>query len=112
MEIKGGKFLVVGLGVSGLAVARFLKRRGADVTVTDIAPADRLCQYLSDARELGVNLELGPQAKAPFTAVDCIVISPGVPYTISPLRRAAEAKIPVMGEIELAASLITKPIYS
>jgi len=112
MEIKDKKFLVVGLGVSGLAAARFLKRRGAHVTVTDIAPEESLKQYITDARELGVTLELGPQANPPVTTVDCIVVSPGVPLTIPPLRLAAEANVPVMGEMELAASLITKPIVA
>ncbi len=112
MEIKDKKFLVVGLGVSGLAAARFLKRRGAEVLVTDSAPAEKLEPYLADARELDVGLALGPQAKAPFTAVDNIIVSPGVPLTIDPLRRAAEAGIPVMGEMELAAGLISKPVVA
>ena len=37
MELKGKKVLVVGLGKSGLAAALFLRRRGAQVTVSDIA---------------------------------------------------------------------------
>lgn len=112
MEIREKHFLIVGLGMSGLAVARFLKKRGAEVTITDRAQADDLGRYIADAQELGVTLELGAHSDASFLSADCIVVSPGVPLTISPLRRAAEAKIPIMGEIELAAGFISKPIVA
>ena len=39
MELKNKRVLVVGLGKSGLAAARFLKERGARVTVSDARPA-------------------------------------------------------------------------
>jgi UDP-N-acetylmuramoylalanine--D-glutamate ligase len=112
MEIEGKKFLVVGLGMSGFAVARFLKRRGGIVTITDRSPANRLQQYLADVEALDVRLELGGHAESSFTAADYIIVSPGVPLTIPPLRLAAEANVPIMGEIELAAVFITKPIVA
>ena len=39
MELKGKKVLVVGLGKSGLAAALFLRRHGAQVTVSDVRKA-------------------------------------------------------------------------
>ena len=39
MELKGKKVLVVGLGKSGLAAALFLRRRGDQVTVSDVRSA-------------------------------------------------------------------------
>ena len=42
MEFKGKKVLVVGLGKSGLAAALFLRRKGAQVTVSDIRSAEVL----------------------------------------------------------------------
>jgi UDP-N-acetylmuramoylalanine--D-glutamate ligase len=112
MEIKDKRFLVVGLGMSGLAVARFLKRRGAEVIITDKAPAEALQNYLADAKELDVALELGGHREDLFTTADGIIVSPGVPLTIPPLRAAAAANVPIMGEIELAAGLITKPMVA
>ena len=112
MDIEGKTFLVVGLGMSGFAVARFLKRRGGIVTITDRSPANRLQQYLADVEDLDVRLELGGHVESSFTAADCIIVSPGVPLTISPLLAAREANVPIMGEIELAAGLITKSIVA
>ena len=112
MEIEGKTFLVVGLGMSGFAVARFLKRRGGIVTITDRSPANKLQQYLADVEALDVRLELGGHIEHSFTSADYIIVSPGVPLTIPPLRLAAEANVPIMGEIELAAVFITKPIVA
>ncbi len=44
MELKGKKVLVVGLGKSGLAAALFLRRRGAQVTVSDMRSAEALAK--------------------------------------------------------------------
>jgi UDP-N-acetylmuramoylalanine-D-glutamate ligase len=44
MELKGKKVLVVGLGKSGLAAALFLRRHGAQVTVSDVRSAEALAK--------------------------------------------------------------------
>nr|MCU0530768.1 hypothetical protein [Syntrophales bacterium] len=38
MELKNKKVLVIGLGKTGIAAARFAAERGAAVTVTDAKP--------------------------------------------------------------------------
>jgi siroheme synthase (precorrin-2 oxidase/ferrochelatase) len=42
LDLKNKRIVVVGLGRSGVATARFLVNQGARVTVTDRAPADTL----------------------------------------------------------------------
>ena len=44
-DLKGKKVLVVGLGVSGLAAAKFLAGKGAAVKVTDSADNERVQSY-------------------------------------------------------------------
>lgn len=112
MHLMGKKTVVVGLARSGLAVARFLAARGARVTVTDRAGEQQLGAFAEEARRLPVDLELGGHRTATFEAADLIVISPGVPHTIEPLNRARQKGIPVIGEIELAARFIRKPILA
>lgn len=112
MELSGRNVVVVGLARSGLAVARFLKARGARVTVSDQASEKILGSFLDDARRLGVQLELGGHREATLKAADMIVISPGVPHTIGPLVRAGQRGVPVIGEIELAARFIHTPIIA
>jgi UDP-N-acetylmuramoylalanine--D-glutamate ligase len=109
-DLQGRRVLVVGLGRSGLAVARFLARRGARVTVTDQRHPNALA---AEARELmaqKVGLELGCHREQTFIAQDLIVVSPGVPADLPPLELARREGIQVVPEIELASWFLKSPI--
>ncbi len=112
IEIRDKRFVVVGLGATGIAVARYLVKRGAHVTVTDRSPESELGESVGQARELGVTLDLGGHSDGVFQGVDYIIISPGVPPGLPPLRQAVEDGIPVLGEIELAAAFMRKPLVA
>ncbi len=112
MDLKGKKILVAGLGITGVSVTRFLVGRGAQVTVTDTAPEEALYDRVLQVRDLGVNLMLGGRQDKAFEAAELIVLSPGVPHTLEPVRRAAERGVPVIGEIELAFRFIRAPIVA
>lgn len=112
MKLKNRKVLVVGLGKTGVALAGFLIRRGAEVTVVDTAQPGALGDIPKMMQELRVAVELGPHQEATFLAADLIVVSPGVPHTIEPIQHAAAAGIEVIGEIELAYRFISTPILA
>ena len=110
MEIKGKQVLIVGLGRSGLAVAAFLKRRGAVLTIADTASERHLGDAADRAKEMGARLELGAHCTASFTHTDLIVLSPGVPHTLAPIAAARKKGISIIGEFELASRFIREPI--
>ncbi len=112
MDLTNKHILVVGLGKSGVAVARFLVERKCRVTVTDNRAEDELCDVLPEIRKMGVSVEIGQHRIETFEQVDLIVLSPGVPHTIEPVRRAVGKNIPVIGEIELACYFIDIPIIA
>ncbi len=112
MELKNKNILIVGLGVTGVATARFLINRGASVTVSDQKKEQETGPEEPLIREPGIRMELGPHRIETFERADLIVVSPGVPHTILPIRRAKEQGIPVIGEIELASRFITEPIVA
>lgn len=112
MEIADKNIVVVGLGMSGFAVARFLKKRGALVVVTDKTEEDKLEAYVPVLREMGVKMELGQHRIDTFEKSDLIVVSPGVPHNILPIKRAALKGIPILGEIELAYRFIREPVVA
>ena len=112
MNVEGLRTVVVGLARSGLAVSRFLSERGARVTVTDQAGAGALGRFVEEARGLDVRLELGGHHEATFETADLIVLSPGVPHTLAPLRAARKRGVEVIGEMELASRFIDTPIVA
>ncbi len=79
MEIKGKKVLVVGLGKSGLAAALFLRRQGAQVTVSDVRSAEALAKEIPALLDEGIMVEAGGHGLLTFRRQDLIVVSPGVP---------------------------------
>jgi UDP-N-acetylmuramoylalanine--D-glutamate ligase len=113
MKLKERNIVVVGLARSGMAVARFLKAKGARVTITDQAAESSLGFYPDEARRLDIDLELGGGHKwASFENADLIVISPGVPHTLPVLQDAQKRGIEVIGEVELASRFIQTPIVA
>ena len=109
MELVGKHAMVVGLGSSGLAAARFLRSRGAVLRVNDLREADALGEAAQEARELGAELVFGNHPDEAFEGLDLIVVSPGVPQ-LAALERAERAGTEVVSEIELASRFIDAPI--
>ena len=112
MDLAGKKIVVVGLARTGLETARFLVAKGAMVTVTDRLSENRLGPAVKEAREMGCALELGEHKEQTFTSADFVVVSPGVPHDIPPLKAAAGAGVKVMGEMELAFGFLTAPVLA
>jgi UDP-N-acetylmuramoylalanine--D-glutamate ligase len=111
-KYKGKKVLVVGFGLSGVAVARYMAKQGARVFVTDMKQKSELAESVNDCADLKIEYELGRHNGKTFTSVDLIVVSPGVPLNIKPLDEAREAKIPITSEVELAASALQEPLIA
>jgi UDP-N-acetylmuramoylalanine--D-glutamate ligase len=104
MEVKGRRVMIVGLGVSGRAAARFLGARGAALLLTD---------KKSDLETSGLppgELHLGFESGAWLKGVDLVVTSPGIPRDSILLREAVARGIPVLGELELASRFMKAPI--
>ncbi len=103
MELKGKKILVVGLGKSGLAAALFLRRRGAQVTVSDVRSAEALAKEIPALLEEGIAVEAGGHGLLTFRRQDLIVVSPGVRLNTPEIVQVKSFGLPVIGEVELAA---------
>ena len=102
-EPRGRRFLVVGLGRSGIAAARHLLARGARVSATDRRSADDLGTGARALGEAGVTLHLGGHPAEAFRDVEAIVLSPGVDPALAPVAAAADRGVPLVSEIDLVA---------
>jgi len=105
VELKNKRVLVVGIGKSGLAAARFLKKRGARVTVSDARPA-MLIAELPMLLDEGFMVEAGSHGLLTFRRQDLIVVSPGVPATVPELVQVRAIGMHVLGELELGAEFL------
>jgi UDP-N-acetylmuramoylalanine--D-glutamate ligase len=106
MDLKGKKVLVVGLGKSGLAAALFLRRKGAQVTVSDLRSAEALAKDIPALLAEGIMVEAGGHGLLTFRRQDLIVVSPGVPLDTPELAQVRSFGLPVIGELELAARFL------
>src|SRR5665213_2848477 len=106
MELKGKRILVVGLGKSGLASAIFLRKHGAQVTVSDVRSVEALAEELPALLDAGVMVEAGGHGLLTFRRQDWIVVIPGVPLNTPELAQARNFGTPIIGELELAARFL------
>ena len=112
MELKGKKVLVVGLGKSGLAAALFLRRRGAQVTVSDVRSAEALAKDIPALLDEGIMVEAGGHGLLTFRRQDLIVVSPGVPLDTPELVQVKGFGLPIIGELELAGRFLKGKIVA
>ncbi len=103
------RVVVVGAGLSGQALVRFLLERGATVALSDQRSADRLAG-LEVLDGLPVRKDFGGHTLELFEQADLVALSPGVPLHIEPLVRARSCNIPILGEVELASREIVAPL--
>jgi UDP-N-acetylmuramoylalanine--D-glutamate ligase len=90
--------VVVGMARSGIAAARLLHDRGYRVFVSDSGqPAS-----VSDLTAAGIAYETGRHTTQMFVDAEEIVVSPGVPLDIEPLRNARKRGVPIVSELEVA----------
>jgi UDP-N-acetylmuramoylalanine--D-glutamate ligase len=102
MDLGGKKVLIIGAARSGIAAARFLLAQGATVALTDQKPLEKWTPEALALREPGVGLLPGEPPSWLLDQLDLVIVSPGVPANIIPIRYAERAGAEVIGEVELA----------
>lgn len=104
-DLKGRRVLVVGLGESGLAMARWLHQQQAQIAVVDTRAqppgSDVLAADVPGAewRSRGTALE-GTVIDASLADIALLVLSPGVAFDAVLVRAAQQRGIPVWSEVD------------
>ena len=106
MDLKGKRVLVVGLGESGLAMAKWLHRQGALVRVADSRDNPPNVDTLLNVAP-GAELITGPFADSTFAGIDFVALSPGVPKATPQI---VAVNVPIVSEIELFAAGVREQV--
>lgn len=103
--------VVVGLGATGLSVARYLAKQGEPFVVVDsrVDPPG-LAELARTVPQAPV--ELGEFNPATLRGASRLVVSPGLPLADPALRAAADAGVPITGDIQLFAGAAGAPIVA
>ncbi len=112
MDLSGRKVLVIGLGKTGIAAARFLHGRGADVAVTDEKPVAGLQAALSPLEDIREGIDFRAYEPAAIRDRDLVIPSPGVPPFNFLLSEALRKGVEVMSELEVASRFLRKPLVA
>jgi UDP-N-acetylmuramoylalanine--D-glutamate ligase len=93
---------VIGVGRSGAAAARLLRAGGVSVYASDSGSGPKLETLAASLRAEGVDVQLGGHDLARIAKCGAVIVSPGVPPDVPPLRAARDAGMAIISEVELA----------
>ncbi len=109
-NFRGLRVAVVGLGIEGIDLVRYLAAEGAAVTVSDARPASALGEQLAAIEGTGARPALGEQGEDALLDAEFVFASQGVPPEIPALRAARRAGIPVSSMTALFLERCPAPV--
>lgn len=105
----GVRVLVVGLGVTGVSVVRFLQQYDIGTAVVDSRNEPPGLELIETSYP-DVGVFIGGFNAVAFDAATHLIVSPGVSLQEKEIQRAVERGIPVLGDIDLFAVCADAPI--
>ena len=109
LDQDGARVLVVGLGVTGLSVIKFLQKNHIEVAVIDSRETPPCLEVVEESfRDIAVFT--GGFDHAVFQAATHIIVSPGISLDEEEIQAAAEQGIPVFGDIDVFAVCVDAPV--
>jgi UDP-N-acetylmuramoylalanine--D-glutamate ligase len=101
----GKRIVILGLARQGLALARFFVANGAQVTISDATPAERLAAEIARLGDLPVELALGGHPLTLLDGCDLLCLSGGVPPQIAIVQEAIARGVPLSNDSLLTFQL-------
>src|SRR5690606_14623109 len=105
------KYVVVGLGKTGLSCARFLQRQGLPFVAVDTrANPPGAAQFAQEFP--GVATSYGPLNAADLVGAKALVMSPGVALAEPAVQEAIAQGVAISGDIDLFAKAVKAPLIA
>jgi len=109
-EKKLSYFLIIGLGKSGISMAKFLRSKGKTVIATDrdTSKAD----IETELNALGIKTEIGFHDQQTFNRAGVMVPSPGIPLNNEFIKTALDLGVGITGELDIFTRYNDLPIIA
>jgi UDP-N-acetylmuramoylalanine--D-glutamate ligase len=111
-DFRRKRVTVVGLGLEGIDVVRFLHRRGARITVSDAKPPEALAARLEQIAGIPAHLALGANDPKDIADADAVFVSQSVPLDLPALAEARARGVPISSMFKLFVELCPGPIVA
>ncbi len=113
MDWKDKKVLVLGLSLSGVAAAKHLAKRGANVYITEQREEqEKDLATIAELDLLGIKVEMGKHSKEFLSDLYMAVTSPSVPLDSDLYLKLKEDDVEIISEVSLAYLETEKPFIS
>jgi UDP-N-acetylmuramoylalanine--D-glutamate ligase len=110
MSFAGKRATIIGLAREGTALARFLVKQGAIVTVSDLKSEEELQENITKLKGLPIRFVLDGHPGEVLNQTDVLFLSPGVPLEAPIVVEAKRRGIPISSETSLFTELCPAPI--
>ena len=107
---EGINVLIIGAARQGLALARYLSTRSANVTLNDNRTAQVLTNEINSMQEYAVQWYTGSHPLSLLDGTDLVAVSGGVPLNIPLLKEAKARSIPLTNDSQIFMEAVPCPV--
>jgi UDP-N-acetylmuramoylalanine--D-glutamate ligase len=104
--------LVIGAARQGLALARYLSKHGANVTLNDGRPEGDLQSAIEQLTDVSIHWVLGGHPLEILNGIDLVCVSGGVPLDIPLIIEATRRNIPLSNDSQIFMEAVTCPVIA
>jgi UDP-N-acetylmuramoylalanine--D-glutamate ligase len=110
LNLAGKRVVVLGLARQGKALAHYLARNGARVTVSDLCGEEELADAIEELDGLSIHYVLGEHPLSLLDGVDIVYVSGGVSVDIPVVAEARRRGIPISNEAQVFLERCPAPV--
>jgi UDP-N-acetylmuramoylalanine--D-glutamate ligase len=103
---KGLRVLILGAARQGLALARYLVRSGAEVTLNDQRSVEQLAEAQRAMQDYAVRWVVGEHPLSLLDTTDLVCLSGGVPLTLPIVVEAEKRGLPVSNDSQIFMEVV------
>lgn len=107
---QGKRVLIIGAARQGLALARYMAKQGAAVTLNDRQSTAQLGSVIDQLTGFGINWVLGEHPLSLLDSANLVCISGGVPLTLPLVKAALQRGLPLTNDSQVFMENVKAPV--